>query len=157
MADVGRDEVVLRRARDEAGLRTIGGGAPDRDAAVAVVVVRAHDEHALADEPRGLAVRQALGHLGQREAVRADAVVGDHVAGTAGPRERTGADCTSDVVVWPNGVKRSISSSRWSTSRTFARRTKQSSPVTRSQTTPSSAARAASATLAICRGAGRTR
>ena len=34
-----------------------------------------------------------------------------------------------DVVVWPNGVKRSITSSRCSTSRTCARMTKQSSPV----------------------------
>jgi hypothetical protein len=48
---------------------------------------------------------------------------------TETPRPGTGEDCTIEVVVWPNGVKRSISSSRCSTSRTCARMKKQSSPV----------------------------
>ena len=73
------------------------------------------------------------------------------------PRPGTGDDCTIDVVVWPNSVKRSITSSRWSTSRTCARITKQSSPVTRLHSTTSGVSCAWRATSPIWRGAGRIR
>src|SRR4051794_1288049 len=63
----------------------------------------------------------------------------------------------TDVVVWPYGVKRSMTSSRCSTSRTWTRMKKQSSPVMRWHSTTSGVARARSATLAICRGEGRMR
>ena len=62
-----------------------------------------------------------------------------------------------DVVVWPKGRKRSMTSSRCSTSRTCSFMKKQSSPVMRWHSTTSGVSRASSATLASWRGAGRMR
>src|SRR3954451_15670303 len=78
VADVGRDEVVLRRARDEAGLRAVRGGQPQRDPPVPMMVVRRHGEQPLAHEPRRLAVAEALRGLWEREAVLPDVLDSDH-------------------------------------------------------------------------------
>src|SRR5215217_462980 len=73
MTDVRRDEVELRLRLDEPALEPVRRRAPEREAAVAVVVVEVHHERALAaDEERGRAVAQPLLRLGEREAVLAD-------------------------------------------------------------------------------------
>src|SRR5207244_10223546 len=62
---------------DEQVLRTGSGRAPDRQAAVAVVVVHVGDEGLLVPhEPRGRAVAQPLRRLGHGEAQRAHAIEG---------------------------------------------------------------------------------
>jgi hypothetical protein len=57
-SDVRRPKVPLRSAREQKILRHVGGLAPDRMAASAVVVsgVREAGEHLLADPERGFAV-----------------------------------------------------------------------------------------------------
>jgi predicted phosphodiesterase len=75
VADVRRAEVVLGLAVDERLLHPGRRGAPEREAAIAMVVVDVHHERLLAaDEPGWLTVGRAFGDLGQREAEFAHAV-----------------------------------------------------------------------------------
>jgi hypothetical protein len=69
VADVRRHEEALRIGLDERALKPGGSGAPEREAAVAVVVREHHDERALAAHEEGRrAVARSLARLRQREA-----------------------------------------------------------------------------------------
>jgi hypothetical protein len=73
VADVGRHEETLRVGLHQHPLDPVGSGAPDREAAVAVVVRQDHQKRPLAtDEEGGCAVAEALARLGQTEADLAD-------------------------------------------------------------------------------------
>ena len=75
MADIRRHEEPFRIGLDEHRLHARRRGAPDGEAAVAVVVGQHHQEGAfLADEERRRAVAQTLAGLGQREADLTDPV-----------------------------------------------------------------------------------
>ena len=71
-AEVGRDEEAAWVGADDHRLRAQRRLAPDRDAPVAMVVVREHDERLAADLEARRAVVDAFGRLGQREADRAE-------------------------------------------------------------------------------------
>ena len=73
MPDIRRPEEPLGIRLDEQPLRPLGSSAPDREAAVTVVVGQDHQKRALlADEERRRTVTQALAGLGQPQADLAD-------------------------------------------------------------------------------------
>jgi hypothetical protein len=68
LADVRRNEEPVRIRLDEQRLRVVPREEPERDAAIAVMVVREHGEHApLADPVGGCAPGDLLDGLGKRE------------------------------------------------------------------------------------------
>ena len=74
MTDVRRPEEALRIGLDEHLLGSLFGRGPDREPAVAVVVVEHHQERALVSDEEGrMAVAQPFTRLGEREAELADA------------------------------------------------------------------------------------
>src|SRR5262245_64653354 len=80
MPDVGRHEEPVRFLRYQSTLDAGRGGAPDGQAAVAVVVVdEGCDRRLAAHEPGGGAVAEPFRHLGQREADLPEP--GEHVVG----------------------------------------------------------------------------
>src|SRR4051795_3018759 len=75
VAHVGRAEVVLGLGAHERVLHPLRRGAPQRQPSVVVMVVVEHHERLyVAHEEGRLAVREALGDLGEGEADRADAL-----------------------------------------------------------------------------------
>lgn len=74
-ADVGGTVLALGVGMDQGGLDAWGGGETDGIMAIVVMVVREHDEDAIAGKEGRFAVGKLFGRIGKAEADAADAIL----------------------------------------------------------------------------------